>query len=58
MVLFSNGIPSQFVRRGGFSALAPTHPQDLAEQIAGRFGRQDDDIAVLVLAITGSQAGM
>jgi negative regulator of sigma-B (phosphoserine phosphatase) len=56
MALFSDGISSEFVRRGGISSLARMPPQALAEHIACHFGRHEDDVAVLILEVTGSQA--
>lgn len=62
MVLYSDGISTQFVRQGGLSALAISAlsrplPQEVARQIVHRFGKEDDDVAVAALEVTTGQAG-
>ncbi len=51
MVVYSDGISALFVQQGGLAALGRASAQELAQQIADRFGRQDDDLAVAVLTI-------
>lgn len=51
VVLHTDGISSRFVLHGGVAALSWSPPQELAQRIVKRFGR-DDDVAVAVLLMT------
>jgi hypothetical protein len=51
VVLYSDGIGSRFLLRGGVSALRWAPPEELAQRIVKRYG-QDDDVAVAVLMMT------
>jgi negative regulator of sigma-B (phosphoserine phosphatase) len=55
IVLYSDGVSSQFVRQGGLSVLDRALPQELAQEIVQQFGKQDDDVAVAALKVTKGQ---
>jgi hypothetical protein len=54
VVLYSDGISSRFLRQGGASALTPTDPQEIVQQIAKKFGEKDHDVAIVALKIAKS----
>jgi negative regulator of sigma-B (phosphoserine phosphatase) len=56
IVLYSDGISSQFVRQGGISALDRLRPEELALQMIQKFGKQHDDVAVAALAVREATA--
>lgn len=55
IALYTDGVSSLFVQRGGVSALAGATPQQMADELVERYRTERDDVAVAILVIARSE---
>jgi serine/threonine protein phosphatase PrpC len=56
IILYSDGISSQFLREGGARFLNKTSSEQKARHLVERFGQTGDDVAVAVLTVMGNHS--